>query len=113
MFDYSKMIKRAVEFFPQWSDIRKRHKTSVGGRLVDSLLEETLKIEDAIQDYIDSYFLYNYIGHENEVMAFIYTTNIGIINDLSTIEVFYNDVQHTIVTDIKSFEESDYVFLYE
>ena len=113
MFDYSKMIKRAIEFFPQWSDIRKRHKTSVGGRFVDSLLEETLKIEDAIQDYIDSYFLYNYIGHENEVMAFIYTTNVGIINDLSTIEAFYNDVQYTIVTDIKSFEKSYYTFLYE
>ena len=48
MFDYSKMIKRAIEFFPQWSDIRKRHQTSVGGRLMSSILDESVKIEEAI-----------------------------------------------------------------
>ena len=53
MFDYSKMIKRAIEFFPQWCDIRKRHQTSVGGRLMSSILEESLKIEDAIEEYIN------------------------------------------------------------
>ena len=51
MFDYSKMIKRAIEFFPQWSDIRKRHQTSVGGRLMSSILDESVKIEEAIEEY--------------------------------------------------------------
>ena len=60
MFDYNKMIKRAVEFFPRWSDIRKRYNTSNGGNLISAALEESLKIEDAINEYIDSYFLDSY-----------------------------------------------------
>ena len=71
MFDYNKMIKRAIEFFPRWTDIRKRYKTSNGGNLIGAILDESLKIEDAIQEYIDSYFLETYEGHEDEVMAFI------------------------------------------
>ena len=30
MFDYSNMLKRAIEYFPLWSDIRKRTKKSIG-----------------------------------------------------------------------------------
>ena len=26
MFDYNNMIQRAIQFFPTWSDIRKRYK---------------------------------------------------------------------------------------
>ena len=113
MFDYSKMIKRAIEFFPQWSDIRKRHQTSVGGRLMSSILEESLKIEDAIEEYIDSYFLYNYIGHEDEVMAFIYTTNIGLIEDLSLITITYKDTVLTLEKDLKQFESDLGTYFYE
>ena len=51
MFDYSKMIQRAVQFFPTWSDIRKRYKTSTGGKLIGSILEETCELEDAIKEY--------------------------------------------------------------
>ena len=114
MFDYSKMIKRAIEFFPQWSDIRKRHQTSIGGRLMSSILDESVKIEEAIEEYIDSYFLYNYIGHEDEVMAFIYTANIGLIDDFDDILFFYNDKQYFLKSDIKEFEkESDSLFYEE
>ena len=52
MFDYNKMIKRAIEFFPRWTDIRKRYKTSNGGNLIGAILDESLKIEEAIQEYI-------------------------------------------------------------
>ena len=111
MFDYSKMLKRAIEFFPQWSDIRKRYKTSTGGRFLASTLEESLKTEDAIQEYIDSYFLYNYIGHEDEVMAFVYMANVGMIDNLSDVKVFYNNEWYFFEEDIKRFEkEKRYVF---
>ena len=30
MFDYSNMIKRAIQYFPIWSDIRKRNTKSIG-----------------------------------------------------------------------------------
>lgn len=42
MFDYSNMIKRAIQYFPIWSDIRKRNTKSIGGQLINSALEETL-----------------------------------------------------------------------
>ena len=113
MFDYSKMIKRAIEFFPQWSDIRKRYKTSTGGKFIGSMLEESIKIEDAIQDYIDSYFLYNYIGHEDEVMAFVYMANIGILENLNSVDVSYNTYKFPFTDDIKIFENGRYVFYEE
>lgn len=111
MFDYSKMLKRAIEFFPQWSDIRKRYKTSVGGRFLSSTLEESLKTEEAIQEYIDFYFLYNYIGHEDEVMAFVYMANVGKIDDISNIKVFYNNEWYFFEDKLSRFEkENRYVF---
>ena len=57
MFDYSNMLKRAIEYFPLWSDIRKRTTKSIGGQLVDSALKETLELESAINEYKDFYFL--------------------------------------------------------
>jgi hypothetical protein len=108
------MIKRAIEYFPLWTDIRKRYKTSVGGRLVSSLIEESIKIEDTIQEYIDSYFLYNYLGHEDEVMAFVYIANTGELNINSlSIEVTYNDKTFTLAKDLLEFEEHPDKYYYE
>ena len=61
MFDYSKMIQRAVQFFPTWSDIRKRYKTSTGGKLIGSILEETCELEDAIKEYSGLNKLVDYV----------------------------------------------------
>ena len=60
MFDYKNMLKRAIEFFPTWSDIRKRTKSSIGGQLLDSALKETLELESSINEYKDFYFLNKY-----------------------------------------------------
>ena len=108
MFDYSKMIKRAIEFFPRWTDIRKRYKTSSGGNLLGSMLDETIKIEEAIQEYIDSYFLETYEGHENEVMAFSYMANIGKIENLGRLSIYYKDRMLMITTDTRLFNEDKY-----
>ena len=113
MFDYNAMIKRAIEYFPLWSDIRKRHKTSVGGRFLSSMIEESIKIEDTIQEYIDSYFLYNYIGHEDEVMAFIYRTQVSLIDSLADVLVFYNDKFFTFASDMEDFKEHNDRVFYE
>ena len=51
MFDYNSMIQRAIEFFPTWSDIRKRYKTSAGGKLLSSTIEEICELEGAIEEY--------------------------------------------------------------
>ena len=105
MFNYTNMIKRAIEFFPLWTDIRKRYQKSVGGNFISAIVEEETKTEEAIQEYIDSYFLYNYIGHEDEVMAFSYMTTIGMLESLNGVEVYYNDIYFPFATTIKDFED--------
>lgn len=113
MFDYNKMIKRAIEFFPHWTDIRKRYKTSNGGNLLGAVLDETIKIEEAIQEYIDSYFLETYEGHENEIMAFSYIANIGKIEDLSRLYIKHNNKMLMITTDVRLFDKdkhNEYVY---
>ena len=108
MFDYNKMIKRAVEFFPRWTDIRKRYKTSNGGNLLGAALDETIKIEEAIQEYIDSYFLETYEGHEDEVMAFSYMASIGKIDNIGRLTLKYKDRMLMITTDTRLFNEDKY-----
>jgi hypothetical protein len=108
MFNYNKMIQRAIEFFPRWSDIRKRYNTSNGGNLVSAVLDESLKLEEAIQDYINSYFLESYEGHEDEVMAFSYIARIGKVENLNTLRVEYNNIMLMITTDVKVFEHDLY-----
>ena len=108
MFDYSKMIKRAVEFFPRWSDIRKRYRTSNGGNLLGTVIDESIKIEEAIQEYIDYYFLETYEGHEDEVMAFSYMATIGKIDDIGRLYIKYNDKLLMVTQDARIFNEDNY-----
>ena len=108
MFDYSKMIKRAIEFFPRWTDIRKRYATSNGGNLISTMLDESLKIEDAINEYINSYFLETYEGHENEVMAFSYIAKIGRLKETNKIDLRYNNSILMLTEDLKTFENELY-----
>ena len=108
MFDYNKMIQRAIEFFPRWMDIRKRYKTSNGGNLIGAMLEESIKIEEAIQEYIDSYFLETYEGHEDEVMAFSYMAKIGKIDNLGRLSIYYDKKLLMITEDVRIFNEDKY-----
>ena len=108
MFDYNKMIKRAIEFFPRWTDIRKRYKTSNGGNLIGAVLDESLKIEEAIQEYIDSYFLETYEGHEDEVMAFSYMASIGKFKDLGRLTCYYDTKLLMVTNNTRLFNEDKY-----
>lgn len=113
MFDYESMIKRAIKFFPTWSDIRKRYKKSNGGKLLSSITEESVSIEDAIQEYIDYYFLVNYEGKESEIIDFAYRTNIGKITNPKEIKIEYENKQYSVTTDIDEFNNNNYKFYYE
>ena len=105
MFNYSNMIKRALEYFPLWSDIRKRSNKSIGGQLVDSSLNSVLGIEPSIQTYKDFYFLDKYIGKEDSVVAFVYYSAVGILEDASTdvTQIKYNDKFFELTLDIDEF----------
>ena len=113
MFDYSNMLKRAIEYFPIWTDIRKRYTKSIGGKVIDSALKETLELETALQQYIDFYFLEKYKGNENVVIAFVYAANIGQLEDLNNIEINYNDKLYVITTDIDEFYKNPNLSYYE
>ena len=113
MFDYTKMIKRAIEFFPLWTDIRKRYNTSIGGNFLSSIIDEEITIKETIQEYIDSYFLYNYIGHEDEVMAFSYMANVGKLIAPDETYVYYNDSLFPFADNAKQFEEGNTRVYYE
>ena len=103
MFDYSNMLKRAIEYFPKWSDIRKRSSKSIGGQLVDSALKETLELESAIKEYKDYYFLNKYDNKEDEVIAFAYSCNIGILDSVNDLEIYYNEQYYNLTLDINEF----------
>lgn len=103
MFDYNKMIERAIKFFPTWSDIRKRYKTSNGGKLLGSITEEVQELEKALEEYKKYYFLDTYKGHENEVVAFSYMAKVGKIKDTLNIKVKYNNEELDLTEDINKF----------
>ena len=113
MFDYDSMIKRAVKFFPTWSDIRKRHTKSNGGKLLSSITEESVDIEQAIQEYIDYYFLTKYEGKEQDIMAFAYRTSIGRINNAKDLKIKYNNKEYSVTTNINQFNNNTNPFYYE
>ena len=113
MFDYSNMIKRAIEFFPIWSDIRKRGTKSIGGMVVNSALEETLELEKAIQAYKDFYFLDKYQDKEEEVIAYVYAVNVGTLEDLDNTSIIYNDQEYFITLDIDEFYSNETLAYYE
>ena len=112
MFDYDKMIRRAVQFFPTWSDIRKRYKTSTGGKLLSSTVEEIADLEQAIAEYKKYYFLDTYIDSEDDVMAYAYGYPIGEI-DLETLYVLYDKEYINVTTDITKFMTYDLIAYYE
>lgn len=113
MFDYSNMIKRAIEFFPIWSDIRKRGTKSIGGMVVNSALEETLELEKAIQAYKDFYFLDKYQDKEEEVIAYVYAANVGTLEDLDNTSIIYNNQEYFITLDIDEFYSNETLAYYE
>lgn len=113
MFDYSNMIKRAIEFFPIWSDIRKRGTKSIGGMVVNSALEETLELEKAIQAYKDFYFLDKYQDKEEEVIAYVYAAKVGTLEDLDNTSIIYNNQEYFITLDIDEFYSNETLAYYE
>lgn len=113
MFDYSNMIKRAIQYFPIWSDIRKRNTKSIGGQLINSALEETLELKNAIKDYKDFYFLDKYEGKEDTILTYVYAANIGTIDSLNDIKVIYNNTEYICTSDIDEFYTNELLSYYE
>lgn len=111
MFNYEAMLQRAVSFFPRWMDIRKRYKTATGTKIIDTYIDESKYIEQALIDYKKYYFLDTYEGHEDEVVAFAYKGNIGNVEDVKSIQI--TNITIEITDDIDTFLNRIDVAYYE
>ena len=113
MFDYSSMLKRAIEFFPIWSDIRKRSSKSIGGMLVSSALDETLELEQAIQKYKDFYFLNKYQDKEDDIIAYVYAANVSLLDNLDEVSIVYDNQELSLTLNIDEFYNNKELSYYE
>ena len=110
----------AAKKFPRWANTRRRPSNSNGGKVLESIIEEIARVEDAILDYKKSFFIVNYIGKEDSIIDYIYSAQVGNIEDLTTlvlknpafaitddIEFFYNNKEDLEIYDKKlAFYES-------
>lgn len=78
--DYRNVFEKMLNYFPSWSDIRKRHNTSNGGAIIRAYAMESDEIQKAIDDYKKSYFLINYTGKENDIPSSVIYAQIGDID---------------------------------
>lgn len=103
MFNYEDIIKRAISFFPKWTNIRKRYQKSNGGKLLASFTDEVMDIEQSLKEYIESYFLDTYFKSYDDVVAFVFTVNVGKISDISLLEVGYKGNDFSVTDDVDYF----------
>ena len=113
MFDYNSMIKRAITFFPKWTDIRKRYTKSTGGNFLGAIMHEETYVKYALEDYIKSYFLIDYTGKEDDVMAFAYRIHTGDLTSFSDVSVYYDNNWFPFVANAKEFESITTYSYYE
>lgn len=109
MLNIDTSFQKAIENFPKWMDIRKRSNTSRGGKYLLSIIEELSDIQAAITDMKKSFFLANYDGKEDDVLAYVYTAQVG--EDLN-LSIDYDDL--IITSDINKFYKNiDTTVLYQ
>jgi hypothetical protein len=63
--------------FPKWMDVHKRPLKSVGGKYLQSIVEEQNDIQSALNDFESDFFLVSYIGRENDIVAIVYVIPVG------------------------------------
>lgn len=113
MFDYNKIVERAVKFFPAWTDIRKRYKKSRGGKYIQATTKEVVNIEKAIQEYIDMYFLDRYENKIDDIIAYTYCISIGKLKSIKNISVNYSGENIILTDDIDLFLSDNKIAYYE
>ena len=105
MFDSREATLKAVKNFPRWMDIRKRLRTSVGGKYLQSLIEEQDSIKAAFEEFKSGFFLKHYLGHENEILCQVYVAQVGILSSISSKDPRYKITRdpHKFVNNTKKF----------
>lgn len=104
------LIKKAIQHFPRWMDIRKRYFSSVGGQLLESIAEETADIQKEVDNYVKQFFIPFYEDKCESIPDFIFKANIGEVN---INEVTLTSPELEITTSIKTFYDEDSYAYYQ
>ena len=70
-----------VKKFPAWMDVHKRPTTSVGGRFLQSIVDENDSVKIALDNFKSDFFLISYLGREDSVLAKAYIYRVGDVED--------------------------------
>lgn len=122
MLEQDKILLLMTKHFPRWMDIRKRVRTSNGGKYLQALASEVADIQDAIDEYKKDFFLINYIDDYDSIPYYVYYINIGEIetdqliiispsnlSEASSVEDFYNSSNKYYYEDNKIFFKKENV----
>ena len=110
MLVYEDLIEKLKEHFPRWMDIRRKINSSVGGQYLKSIASAISDIQPAINDYKKDFFINNYFGKENEIMAFMYKMPVGITSDVSDIEILYPENFNITLNEDIFYENDKYAY---
>lgn len=80
MLSKSILLDKMKMHFPTWMEIRKRVNTSAGGQLLVAEAESFALIQEAIDNYKKDFFIDRYENQEDEIVAFVYKYQVGIID---------------------------------
>ncbi|WP_302047729.1 hypothetical protein [Megamonas funiformis] len=87
MISSEQAFLRAITNFPKWMDIRKRPRTSVGGKYLQSIIEEQDNINDTLMAYMKDFFLISYVGREDTLIDYACIAQVGNVDTTVTIEL--------------------------
>ena len=74
------ILTKMKKHFPRWMDIRRKY-TSTGSLLLESISDEIVDINQAIEDYKKDFFIDNYLDKTNNIIDFLYCAPIGELED--------------------------------
>lgn len=107
-FDSKEANARALEFFPQWMDINKRSRKSIGGKYLSSLTDENDELEKAFEEFKNGFFLKRFAGKENDILSTVYIAHVGALDSMTPL----NSIK--ITTDPRAFlKDSKGLALYQ
>ena len=111
MLDYQTLLNLMTKHFPRWMDIRKRVKTSAGGKYLRSLAEEVADIQIAIDEYKKDFFLINYLDKYDDIPSYVYYINVGNIDPSLLNIIVPENLDYT--DEAKTFYNTKNMYLYE
>ncbi len=110
MFTKDDLLKTMIEYFPTWSDIRKRSKKSNGGKLLSIVTEELDDVQDNLVQYKKEHFPRFYEGKEELIPYKVYIVPVGEDQEIDLISP-----KMSITNDYIVFtrDPEQYVFYYD